>query len=318
MLYDRVIAQQDIEEPPLFIIGHWRSGTTLLHNLLTQDPNMGFVSTFQTIAPEFSLVAPHILKRLIARFVPEKRYMDNMRISVDYPQEEEIGLANMTPCAHYHWLYFPRNMRYYFERYTLFENVPSEVVEEWKQAYVRLLKKATLAMHGKRLAIKNPANTARIRVLLDIFPDAKFIHIYRNPYHVFASTRHFYAKTLEFTTLQKFSQRQMEETIFFCYTELMKRFFETAEQIVPENFVEICFEELETEPLKLVEHVYEKLHLPGFGAAKSRIEAYVRSQVGYKKNSFTLDRSTIDKVRDRWQFAIEKWQYAVPSDLCAD
>ena len=27
-----------IDQPPVFIIGHWRSGTTMLHELMIQDP----------------------------------------------------------------------------------------------------------------------------------------------------------------------------------------------------------------------------------------------------------------------------------------
>ena len=42
---------QTLEHPPIFIIGHWRSGTTHLHNILCQDDQMGYVNTFQSVFP---------------------------------------------------------------------------------------------------------------------------------------------------------------------------------------------------------------------------------------------------------------------------
>ena len=35
--FHRRIQETQFKTPPLFIIGHWRSGTTYLHNLITQD-----------------------------------------------------------------------------------------------------------------------------------------------------------------------------------------------------------------------------------------------------------------------------------------
>ncbi|TFG37549.1 MAG: sulfotransferase, partial [Candidatus Aminicenantes bacterium] len=69
-------------------------------------------------------------------------------------------------------------MRRIFDRYVMFEDVSPTVVEKWQAIYLRFLKKLTFSSGGKRLLLKNPANTARIRVLLELFPDAKFIHVY--------------------------------------------------------------------------------------------------------------------------------------------
>ena len=44
-----------VKEPPVFIIGFWRSGTTMLHSLLCQDPLAGYVTTFQGVFPNQAL-----------------------------------------------------------------------------------------------------------------------------------------------------------------------------------------------------------------------------------------------------------------------
>ena len=33
----------------------------------------------------------------------------------------------------------------------------------------------------KRIVLKSPAHTARVRVLLELFPKARFVHIIRDP-----------------------------------------------------------------------------------------------------------------------------------------
>ena len=49
--YGRAVRKAVVHPSPVFIIGHWRTGTTHLHNLLTKDTNHGYISMFQAFAP---------------------------------------------------------------------------------------------------------------------------------------------------------------------------------------------------------------------------------------------------------------------------
>jgi len=51
LYFRKRLRQMDAPPPPLFIIGHWRSGTTLMHTLLSKDPRFGYVSTFHSVFP---------------------------------------------------------------------------------------------------------------------------------------------------------------------------------------------------------------------------------------------------------------------------
>ena len=77
-----------VTEPPVFILGHWRTGTTFLHDLLVQDREMGYVSLFQTIAPESFFVGQKTLQPLAALGAPKTRPMDNVVLRMGGPQEE--------------------------------------------------------------------------------------------------------------------------------------------------------------------------------------------------------------------------------------
>jgi hypothetical protein len=172
--YVRSIKSTPMPEPPIFIIGHWRSGTTHLHNLMSQDTNFGCVTTFQAVAPEAFLAGQRIMRPLIDWLMPHKRPMDNMSLLIDGPVEEEWALANVSPYSFYHYWSFPRTARQHFEKYALFQDTPENVVRQWKESYTTLLRKATFKARGRQLLLKNPVNTGRIALLLDLFPDANF------------------------------------------------------------------------------------------------------------------------------------------------
>ncbi|MGC9308500.1 MAG: sulfotransferase family protein, partial [Thermoplasmatota archaeon] len=186
--YDDAIRGMRLEEPPVFIVGHWRSGTTFLHNILSQDSQFAFPTTFQTVTPGLFLRFEKLVKPIVAASLPEKRPEDNVDLGPDLPQEEEYAMGNLSPYAFYNGWCFPRNMSFY-HRYVCMDDVPPGQVTEWKQMYHYFLQKVALAGGGRRLVVKNPANTARVKLLLEMYPEAKFVHIYRNPYHVYLSMK---------------------------------------------------------------------------------------------------------------------------------
>ena len=96
MLLGRRIAQQPIKDAPIFIIGHWRSGTTLLHELMSLDERFTFPTTYECFVPNHFLISAWFdawLKCLL----PKQRPMDNMALGWDRPQEDEFALCNMVP-----------------------------------------------------------------------------------------------------------------------------------------------------------------------------------------------------------------------------
>ena len=310
--YGRIIKRTVIHPSPIFIIGHWRSGTTHLHNLISQDENLGYLSTFQAMAPGFCLVGDKWIKERIEKKTSSlysTRLIDNIPLSLDAPQENEFALANMTPYSFLHAFTFPKQAGYFFERYVLFDGIPEAELSRWIEAYLTILKKATLRSGGKRLVLKNCADSARIRTLLDLFPDAKFIHIHRNPYRVFLSTLHLYKTVIPRSQLQDIGLEEVEEYVLRFYSELMERFLADSSLIPSGNLVEVRFEDLEEEPLIQLRRIYDELGIPGFAAAEPSFRSYIDSIVDYKKNTYEMDGEVIEKVNRRWRFAFDQWGY---------
>lgn len=309
MIFGRRIAKTRIDHPPIFIIGHWRSGTTHLHNLFSQDPALGWVSMYQAIAPDCSLIGGRWLRRLLAWLVPLQRPMDNMVWPIDAPQEEEVALGKICAWSFYAQFMFPRHTREFFERHVLLEDMPARVAGELRACYLRILQIATFHSGGKRLVLKNPVNTARIRLLLTLFPDAKFIHIHRSPYEVFASTRNLHHRVLAFMTLQKLNRGNSADTVFALYEGMMCRFLADRPLIPAGNFAEIRFADLERDPIGEMRRLYDELRLPGFAAMEPALRRHLAGQSGYSKNDFRLTPEERARVTERWGLAFDAFGY---------
>lgn len=306
--YGRRIAAVRVASP-IFVIGHWRSGTTYLHNLLSQDPTLGYLTMYQAMVPDCSLVGERWLKPLLARIVPAKRPMDNVVWPADAPQEEEIPLAKLTPYSLYVRFLFPRKAAHLFRKYVLLQGASPRVARELKRRYYRLLQVATIHAGGRRLVLKNPVNTARVRFLLELFPDATFIHIYRSPYDVFASTVHMHERMLPITTLQSMPRDGTSDAIFALYEDMMRRYFEDRSRIPPGRLVEVCFEQLERDPIGEMRRIYGTLGLDSYERARPAVEAYVASQRSYRKNDLQISHSDRERVARRWAFAFAELGY---------
>ena len=182
--YDK-IGDDGPVRPPVFILGHWRSGTTYMHNIFSCDKAFGCCTTYQTVFPHLMLWGAPFFKRCMSILMPSERPTDSMSLGVDLPQEEEFALSNMTPCSHYHFWMFPRHMAEYRDKYLTFEKATSDEREDFKRALDKMMRIALRTSGRRRYLSKNPPHTARVGMLLEMYPDAKFIYIVRNPYVVF-------------------------------------------------------------------------------------------------------------------------------------
>jgi len=305
---DKILKNVEVV-PPLFIIGHWRSGTTFLHYLLGQDKNLSYVSTFETMAPGLILENEKMFKDIVKNHLPNKRPMDNLEMNVDLPYEEEYAIANLSPYSFYHGWYFPKRMRQYFRKYVLFENVNDEIKERWMKIYHYFLKKIAYKNKGKRIMLKSLVNTARIPMLLDMFPYAKFIHIYRNPYKVYHSTWKLYRKILPIFSFQLISSKQLDQEILFNYHAIFKRYLEDRKLIPKGNLVEISYEDFIKNPVKTLETIYTKLGIEGFEKAKPMFEKYVRKHENYKTDKYSIDDRIKKKIYNKWKFVFDEFGY---------
>ncbi len=309
--YHRKLRTTTIEKP-IFILGHWRSGTTFLHNLLCEDPNSGFVSTYQTVFPN-NMATKWLFGPFMKIIMPGKRPSDNVELAVDFPQEEELGFMNMNPHSLYNFFYFPAHFQRYFEQAISNRGLLFEEQKRIEIDYLMLIRKAQLVANKNQLVIKNPVNTARINFLHKLFPDARYIHLIRNPYTVFLSSKKFFLNLLPTLWFEKVDDDVIEDMVIDLYNGLFTSYFEHKHLAL--NLVEIKFEDFELNPISELAGLYQKLAINGFDNAKPFFEKYLASQNDYKKNTYSIKQEEVDKIDKNWGVYIEKWGYKLPQNM---
>ena len=87
---------------------------------------------------------------------------------------------------------------------------------------------------GYSVLSKNPPHTGRVKELVKMFPNAKFIYLMRNPYTVFESTRSFFTNTIQPLKLQDITPAELENNILSIYAKLYHK-YEADKQFIPEG-----------------------------------------------------------------------------------
>jgi hypothetical protein len=295
-------------QPPLFILGIWRSGTTHLHNLLAQDQRFAYPNNYQVCFPNTFLTTEDRNAALVQFFLTETRPQDNMKIGVREPQEDEFAFCSLTGRGFVlAWTFFRRAAHY--DRFLTLRDVAPGELAEWKAALTHFVQKLSFE-YGKPLVLKSPGHTCRIKVLLELFPEARFVHIHRNPYDVYRSCVHTFRKVAPWTALQRPRFDDLEEHTLRQYREVYDAFFEERGLIPSARFHEVGFEDLEADPIGQMRAIYDALGLPDFTAAEPGINRYLQSVSGYKKNSLAdLPPMLRSRISRHWRRCFDEWGY---------
>ena len=300
-----------IESDPLFILGHWRSGTTFVHNVFACDKHFGYTTTYQTVFPNLMLFGQSFFKKTMSWLMPDHRPADNMELKVDLPQEEEFALSNMMPYTYYNFWFFPQRMLEYCDKYLLFDTISEDERKVFKDVFLKLIKISLYNTHGTQYLSKNPPHTGRIRTLLEMFPNAKFIYLKRNPYTVFESTRNFFTHTIKPLMLQPITEEELIKNYVEVYRRLFYKYEEEKSLIPANNLVELKFEDFEKDAFCITQDIYKQLDIPGFENAKNDIEKYLGKKKGYKKNQYKYEDLTVKTVEENWGMALKEWGYSL-------
>ncbi|MGL4422245.1 MAG: sulfotransferase family protein [Gemmataceae bacterium] len=308
-LYAARIARSQLSAPPVFVIGHWRTGTTLLHELLILDRRHQFPSTSQCFCPTQPLLTDALLQKYGGFLMPEKRPMDNMPAGWERPQEDEFALCLLGLPSTYNDLAFPRHASHDTGSLDLSGLNPQQR-RQWQRALKKFVHTIALLRPG-RLVLKSPPHTARIPEILEVFPDARFVHIVRDPYTVFASTVKLWLALSTAHGLQKPPEAEaFHEKVFREFRILYERYLSTRDQIPQGHLVEVRYEEFVKDIRGGMQGIYETLGLGDFESVEPAVSAYAKANANYETNRFTMPEEHRRLITDRWGDLITKLGYA--------
>ena len=157
MLHGQSIERQRVHPRPLFVLGHPRTGTTLLQAHLARDSEeFGVCSTFCAGFPSAFLWFERF-KWVFSGAIDSKRPMDNMALSFDAPQEDELAISvlssGISPYMPLSFMTDEPSFRPYFS----FRSAPAAATARWVASFLYMCRKLTIRAAGKRLLLKSPA-----------------------------------------------------------------------------------------------------------------------------------------------------------------
>jgi len=313
LIWGRRVRDTKIEHAPLFIVGHWRSGTTMLHELLTLDQHHTYPTTYECVFPNHFLLTEWYFTRLSRFVLPSRRSVDNMFMAWDRPFEDEFALCNLGQPSPYLNFAFP-NCRSQYQEYFDMDNVPPEALNSWKRCFLRFLKQITLR-NPKRVVLKSPSHTYRIKVLLDLFPNAQFVHIVRNPYVVFPSTVNAMKSLHRPFALQHPKFEGLESDVFDNFIHMYEKLEEVRPMLDSSRFYELRYEDLVEDPVGQLRAIYKNLKLGDFEQVLPKLKQYIVDTADYKTNSYKLSPELRDMITRRWGHIIRRYGYASDSNI---
>ncbi|QEG02558.1 Sulfotransferase domain protein [Stieleria maiorica] len=323
LFFRKRLAEAELHGPPVFIIGHWRSGTTLLHELLVLDERYSSPTTFQCFAPHHFLVTEWIFQRFFGWLLPGKRPMDNMAAGWERPQEDEFALMNLGLPSPYRHIAFPCEPPVDLN-YLDFQDVSPTDLQRWLRALRRFLLGVS-TVTGRPLVIKSPTHTGRIAALAKEFPDARFIHVTRDPRALFPSTCRLWAGLAEAQGMQVARDPADDPTapggddqklnpekqyVVDCLRRMYDAFLRDRPNLDPNRIVDIRYEDLVADPVAILETVYRSLKLSDFDSVRPVIESWAASEHrSYRTNRHQLSDQDEATIRSAWKHYFETYGY---------
>ncbi|MFN2290872.1 MAG: sulfotransferase family protein [Anaerolineae bacterium] len=313
---------------PVFIVGNPRSGTTLLHRLLSQDRDQ-----FTTMRMWEVLFAPSILQRRLVRALtsldrrlgsPLGRRVADVetgwqeqsvmhRVSLTAPEEDDYLLLHIWSAL---TIGLSSGLVHQALPYTYFDTVLSEPERARIMGFYRKCVQRHLWARGhrsgnKRYLAKNPALSPKLATVWEFFPDARVIYIVRNPLEMVPS----YLDMMEFSwrtigvpiegdTLRDYILEMAEH----WYTYPL-RLFETVPQ---DKYAVVRYDDLEDDPEAVITAIYQRF---GYDMSPAYADLLHRQAEKARKFRSRHDYSlqgvglTREQIRDRFSEVFERFAF---------
>lgn len=306
----RTSRRTGVAELPLFVLGHWRTGTTLLHELLVLDPRWTSPTTHQCFNPCHYLMSEELFLKYLGFLLPSNRPMDRMVAGWARPQEDEFALALLGEPSTYADIAFPNRPTLDPGSLDLSSLTPPQL-RHWKRTLKEFVEGVSQAGKGRPVVLKSPPHTARIRHLLDVFPGAKFIHIRRDPYTLYASTLNLWKSMAQKHGLQTPQSGPLqEEKVFREFRVIYERLFADQPLVPAGQWLDVRYEDLVQDLVGTMRQIYERLNLGNFAEVQPQLEAYAAANKNYETNKFQLSAEQRQRITECWGDLISRLGYS--------
>ncbi|MEW6381021.1 MAG: sulfotransferase [bacterium] len=306
---------QILETPicrPLFIVGLPRTGTTLLHNLLAQDPTVRVPRTWELMQPS---PPPTPEGRKTDRRIAAASKKIN-RIFACAPQIFSIHPFDPTGPEECILLFQHGFTSYLFVLYT---NVPHYT--EWLlqhdmvpayQYYRRQLQLLQWRCPGSHWVLKSPAHLFSLNALLTVFPDACLVQTHRDPHKVVPSLCSLSAMAISLSSNRLDLKCLGERGLSLCGTAI-DRAMQVRESASPGQFYDVHYRDLVTDPIGVVRQIYTHFSYDFDPCMEKGMRQWLAANPQFKHGShrYSLDQFSLDRQAIASRFAAYREKFNV-------
>ncbi len=295
-IWGRGMRSARIEADPVIILGHWRSGTTLLHELVACDRRFTAPNTIQCGAPSHFVLSEQFARDWLGFLLPPERPMDAMPMGFDRPQEDEVALANLGMPSPWWGIAFPNEPEPDADWASL-ERLTDGDRARWLAAWTGFLRDIQFE-HPGRLLLKNPLHTYRVPLIRSVFPAADFIHIVRDPHDLVPSCVHFWMRLSEAHGLQRPRREGLEERVFNSIESMEARITATWDSIPAAHRFRTRYEDVVADPLGVLRAMYDHFGWP-VAETEAMWASAIRERGDYKPNEHPADPARTARIEAR-------------------
>jgi hypothetical protein len=304
-------------EAPVFIIGLPRTGTTLLHGLMSEDSDNRVPRTWEVMFPAaFPNTAQGIeaaRKSTASRLAWANRLAPQFKtihpIAPDLPQECIAITAQVFMSIQFHTTHDVPSYETWFEQHS--QRLGYEF-------HYRLLQHLEARRPGRRWVLKAPGHLFALDDLLARYPDAKIIQTHRDPLRVMASM------ASHATVLRRaFSDAACPKRIAADWTErwaqALRKFLRVRDRSTAGQFLDLDYDDIESSPLETVERVYAFLGWRMTDAARAAMSRFIAANPKNKHgvHRYSLAEYGLDRDAEMRRFGdyCARFNIAVQADL---
>jgi omega-hydroxy-beta-dihydromenaquinone-9 sulfotransferase len=187
--------------------------------------------------------------------------------------------------------------------------LPAEKRKCWLWGMDWFMRRLNLKDIAARIVVKSPGHTARVKMILELYPDARFVHIVRDPRVVIPSAIRTWARMTDAVSLQIRGGYSLEDHIFDMFELMYDRFERERALIPPSNVYELRYEDLVANPLPQLEAIYQRLNLGDFETARPAVTKYLEGVKGYRTNKYELEDRLAEKICQRCGDYLRRYGY---------
>lgn len=307
VFHGHALRNSRLERDPLFILGHWRSGTTYLHELVSHDERFVTPTTYQCFAPGHFVLTQSTIPKLLWFAMPSRRPMDNVEVGWGSPQEDEFALCAMGLPSPYTRVAFPNRPPQHMQ-YLNMEGLSDAEIQNWSDGLMRFLRGVMYGRQG-RVVLKSPTHTGRVGLLSKMFPEARFIHLVRDPKVLFPSTVRLWQSLDHVQALQLPRHDRLEDYVLDAFDAMYAGFNRHAPTLPANRLIDVHYEQLVADPVSTMRQVYSQLELGDFAPIETKLSEVVARKKDYRTNKYQINDAQLAQISSRWADYFSRYGY---------